>query len=229
MRSITTYVRSLPPRPTSRRLGLITVLIITGGGALCLLYTNVATHTGLAHIDQPALNWITAHRIPPLTMWMQFVTNLMSPPILTGTTFLLASIWIWRKKEYWRPGLLVLALSGSLAISSSIKDLVERARPPAMDMVLPLETGYSFPSNHTFGVAVCVLILGYLLYSRRRSTRLLFIWATVGITSIVLISLSRMYLGYHWFTDVVAAFCLAVIILGLVVLIDTFQSRTSRQ
>jgi membrane-associated phospholipid phosphatase len=227
MNSPTSHIHSPLERLTKGRLLLITILLFIGIALLYFIDMSIRTNTGLADLDKPSLEWLTAWRTPPLTTFMQGITALMSPPVVVAVTILGACIWTWYKKEYWRPLLLISAVSGSFVISTTLKLLTTRTRPPSIDMILPLETGYSFPSNHTFGVAVCVLVLGYLLYSRNRSVYLLLSWVIIGTMSITLVSLSRMYLGYHWFTDVIASVALAIVILGLVVLIDTFKTSPS--
>ncbi|HZN15868.1 MAG TPA: phosphatase PAP2 family protein [Acidimicrobiales bacterium] len=99
-----------------------------------------------------------------------------------------------------------LAVGGSWVISQVVKRTVERARPPlASQLVHP--SGYAFPSGHAiesiavWGVA-CVVISLVLRRRARLAVRL------VAAAVIVAVGVSRIYLGVHWTTDVIAAWIL---------------------
>ena len=109
------------------------------------------------------------------------------------------------------------------------KDLVGRARPPASLAVPPLETSPSFPSGHTLNATVLIGLMAYLLllHQERRASRV----ATV-VTAVVLVvamGLSRVYLGHHWLTDVVAAWLLGLGWLAAVITAHRVQLTLRRQ
>ena len=82
-----------------------------------------------------------------------------------------------------------------------IKTLVHRSRPPLTTHGLLVETGYSFPSGHT-AFAACLGLAFVVLCWRTRGR----VWAIAGATVIAtLTTLSRMYLGVHYPTDVAAS------------------------
>jgi membrane-associated phospholipid phosphatase len=122
------------------------------------------------------------------------------------------------RRRSWTPIILVLAAGGgSLLLTIAGKDIVGRARPDLADAVPPYETSPSFPSGHTLNAVAIAGILAYLLLLRqhRRMTRVLSI--TVAVVFAVTIGASRVYLGHHWFTDVLAAFFLSGAWLALVI------------
>jgi undecaprenyl-diphosphatase len=215
---------SRSPQLTTRRLAAIVGLFILAIVLICLIYIGVERGAGLAHLDVPIQEWMTANRTPLLTTNMHVVTTVLGPKVLAGIAVLIAIIWIWRKKEYWRPILFASSFIGAFAISTYMKVTLERGRPPALDMIPPLETGFSFPSNHTFGIAVFILLLGYMCYSRQPSGRILTIWIGSFIAGTSLMALSRVYLGYHWFTDVMASIALSLVILAIVMLADMYRA-----
>jgi undecaprenyl-diphosphatase len=96
------------------------------------------------------------------------------------------------------------------AMEFVLKELVERPRPPETDRLVR-GVGYSFPSGHPLATAAswCLLPLVVSLYTKRRA-----IWWATSIAAwslVVLVALSRVWLGVHFTSDVFASVLLAVI------------------
>jgi undecaprenyl-diphosphatase len=101
-----------------------------------------------------------------------------------------------------RARLLLLASVGALVLENGLKLLVRRARPdPYFGTVLPVS--YSFPSGHALDSCVIYFALAALLapYFRRGWERALLF--TLAAVLVLLIGVSRVYLGVHWPSDVV--------------------------
>jgi undecaprenyl-diphosphatase len=96
-------------------------------------------------------------------------------------------------------------------------------------MIKPFETDYSFPSGHTIGITVFLMVIGYLICSRRPGTIRAIIWIAVTMLGILAVSASRLYLGYHWLTDVIASVGLGLIVLAITIPIDRqFVDRSKK-
>lgn len=211
--------------PISRRSTLIVFAIVSimiGAGVFALMAHSVLNHDDFTRADTPLLDFLYAHRTPALTAIMLTVTNLLAPVTFAAIVSIFCAVWVWRTRELWRPFVLIASMVAAMVTSTLLKLLFGRDRPPHATMITPLELDYSFPSGHTIGIAVFVLILGYLLYSRRFQIHHAIAWAIGGSFIIALVALSRLYLGYHWLTDVTASVGLSLIILGFVIIIDRY-------
>ncbi len=221
--TVKTHLKS----PRKKWLVAATLLAIIGVGLFFLICDSIHEMDDFARLDNPVISWLMASRTESLTTTMLFITNLLSPVGIAIFVLVGASVWMWRTKEIWRPTILVGATTLAFVTSTTIKSLTERSRPPAIDMVPPLEIDYSFPSGHTLGIAVILLVLGYLLYSRRPTKRRLIIWLISSFVGITLIAFSRLYLGYHWTTDILASVGLSLIILSIVIVADILTEHLS--
>lgn len=195
-----------------------TVLVIAGAIAFLGILDAVLEKDDISSWDQPLLDWLVSIRIPWLTDVMTFVTNLFGPVILPVIVVVACVIW-GKLSHRWRdPILLASAMVMSTALSTVVKLLVERPRPADALQVIPgFETSFSFPSGHSTGASTLVLVTGYLLWRRRGGKRSFAVWMVGSIVVTVLVGGSRLYLGYHFLSDVLAGACLGIVTLGLVV------------
>lgn len=180
----------------------------------------------LAALDAPVLEWLVAGRSPTLTTLLTVVTTLSGPVVLPILVAVASLVWgLWRR-EWWQVTLLVGATAVSTLIAFAVKLVVARPRPPVDSQLVPgVETTYSFPSGHTAGAATVLLVLAYLAWVRRPTVRALLVWGAVDVLGVGAVALSRLYLGYHFVTDVAASVALAVAVLGGVVLVDRRRAR----
>jgi undecaprenyl-diphosphatase len=135
-------------------------------------------------------------------------------PVL-ATLAVLAMVAAWRS---WTPVVLVvIAAAGSLAMTTTGKELVGRVRPPQSLAVPPYEESPSFPSGHTLNTTVIVGVLVYLLLRRLEGAAARAAVVAAGVVFVVAMGLSRVYLGHHWLTDVVVGWSLGLAWLATVV------------
>lgn len=172
-------------------------------------------------VDQPLLDWLVGARTEWLTTVLTWVTNAFGPVILPILVAVGAVVWGRVSRDWTDPALLVVAMVMSTGIAMVIKLLVARPRPAESLQVIPgLEESYSFPSGHTTGAATLVLVTAYLLWRRDRGGRALVWWLVASFGIIVIVGGSRLYLGYHFATDVLAGASLGLVTLGVVVAAD---------
>ncbi len=210
--------------PPQRRAYLRALLLVLGGGALFgVILLSVTTKTGIAAWDQPVHDWFVAQRSGSVTWLWETVTTVSSPTYLSVIGLVFAVIWAVVRREIWRPGLLMAAMAFTVAISYIIKHAVDRPRPSAADFMMGPDDAFSFPSGHTLGAAVFILSLGYLLLSRHSTKARRITVVAAAVVLIPAVAMSRLYLGYHWLSDVCASVALGIVLLGLVMAVDTWQ------
>lgn len=117
------------------------------------------------------------------------------------TTVVAGYLWIEGKKRVIL--LLLVASLGGLLLSSALKHFISRPRPDVVPHLSYVYTS-SFPSGHSMLSAVIYLTLGALLASVITRTRVKIYVLCVALLLTVLIGLSRIYLGVHYPTDVIA-------------------------
>ncbi|WP_062071175.1 phosphatase PAP2 family protein [Demequina sediminicola] len=171
--------------------------------------------------DEPMIEWLADHRTAWLTATMTAITNVFGPIVLPILIAVGAGIWVWRTRSWRDPVLLVGAMIFSTVMTSVTKNVVGRARPSEEIQAVPgVEHSFSFPSGHTTGAATLVFVTGYLLWRHSRSRLALVLWAVASVLITGLVAFTRMYLGYHFLSDVLAGACVGLFTLGLVMCVD---------
>ena len=196
-------------------LGLIPAVLLTLGSAE--VYESVVESNGVARLDQPALGAALALRSPGLNTLVTAFTNLagtVGMPLLAGGATLIMALR-WRS---WTPVLLMAsAAAGSLLMTVAGKDLIGRARPPLADAVPPYEYSASFPSGHSLNSVVLAGMVAYLVVLHLRTRRAKILTVAAAALFALGVGLSRVYLGHHWFTDVLVAWLLGLAWLAVVI------------
>jgi len=182
------------------------------------VYESVVEASGVAGLDQPALEAAKSLRTPAGTTLVQAWTTVGGPvgmPVV-ATLAALGLALLWRQ---WSPVVLVAATAaGSLVLTIAGKELLGRARPAFSDAVPPYELSPSFPSGHSLNAAAIAGTVAYLVVRRLHSARAR--GATVALAGAfaVTIGLTRVYLGHHWTTDVLFGWALGAAWLAVVVI-----------
>jgi membrane-associated phospholipid phosphatase len=195
---------------------LISLLILIAGGTLAGVVVRQSGPTGL--IDQPTAEFLAAHRAAWLTGAVRLATNLGAAGVLVPVTLAAGLLWRWRRGS-WRPAaVLAGALGGAWVLQLSVKQLVERARPPT-GLAVAHAGGFAFPSGHATDAVATYGMLAFLVAhaSGRRLPKAAAWAAAAGL--VVVVGLSRVYLGVHWLTDVLAGVALGAVWLCSLILI----------
>ena len=163
--------------------------------------------------DFALLMWMYSHRAPVPNQIAIFLAHTGSPPVIVGIAAVAALTgFFWRKVRgaVWT---LPIAVIGSGVIIQGIKLFVQRPRPQAVPHSFqPLihETGYSFPSGHSLIAMVVYGLLGYFALHLVKNQAARLVVRILTVLVVFAIGASRVYVGVHYPTDVLAGWTAGV-------------------
>lgn len=169
-------------------------------------------------IDTTIYELIIKLKSDSFTKFMKFITFFASTKFITSIVIILFIISLFKGKL---PLIINWIIFGEMLINNIIKVIIKRDRPTLINLVT--ETTYSFPSGHTM---IAVVLYGLLIYLCNKSNinkKFKIIFSVLFTILIILIMMSRIYLGAHFFSDVIAGACLAMCYLLL--MISIFERR----
>lgn len=146
----------------------------------------------------------------PATGFFKVMTNMVNPVVMLAIS--LSMIHVLKQRKY------LVALFGNLfltvMLNMAIKGSFMRVRPPE-ELRLISETGYSFPSGHAMVAASFYGFLTFMLAQAQLSKKQKWTGEAICILSVLMVGISRIYLGVHYTTDVIGGFLVSVIYLIL--------------
>ncbi len=190
--------------------------IFLAAGALIALAGTYAFAKFASHVrsgstqafDDAVLQWIADHRSPKFEPVMLEITFLG-----TGTVVMMivgvSALFLWLSQHRYSAMLLLVATAGGILINNLLKAGFGRPRPQIFDWGTHV-VSWSFPSGHAMSAAVVYGTVAYLAARLQRRHWHRAVTLLIAATLILLIGASRLYLGVHYPSDVIAG-----IIIGL--------------
>lgn len=148
--------------------------------------------------DLPILNWLHQHATPSGDRFMHGMSLLGYAYGVVPVDVALFLVFLYRRR--WSDALFwILAVGGSALLNLGAKPLFGRVRPDLWLSIAP-ETTYSFPSGHAMGSMALAAALAVLLWPTRWR------WPVLvgGALFVLLVGVSRVYLGVHFPSDIMA-------------------------
>jgi undecaprenyl-diphosphatase len=167
----------------------------------------------LLALDERLSAWMEARHTPGLVALFLAVTHLNSMAAIGAWSVVFGIVLARLRERYWLLTL-ALAVGGGMILNLVLKGAFERLRPRFENPLLFLDT-YSFPSGHTAASVAFYGVLAAFLVSRFHDRRRRAACVAGAIGAVALVALSRVYLGAHYLTDVLAAICSSTVWLVL--------------
>lgn len=190
-------------------LGLhLTIGLVLSLGALWLfggITEDVIHHDPLTQLDVLILHWFRHHATPFGDALMNAISLVGSPGIVALIAVVVGLFLIARQRWIVLGGW-TAAFAGGAVLDWSLKRIIQRPRPPGA-LLFMHRFSYSFPSEHAMGSFVGYGMLAYLLitfWATRNSTRVFI--AVAALLLVLAVGFSRLYLGLHYFSDVVGGY-----------------------
>ena len=163
---------------------------------------DVMAAESITRMDAQVAQWFHAHATPLLTQCLLWVSRLHSTPGIMALCVLLAVYWVRIQARDWLLTL-VLAVPGGMLLNVLLKNIFQRARPVFEAPLLTLNT-YSFPSGHAVAATLFYGVLAAFFISRASAWPGRVLTALLAASLAALVGLSRIYLGVHYVSDVLA-------------------------
>lgn len=209
-------------------LGLLAgfVLVAALAAAVAEILEDVLVGDGINAADGPATLWLAGHRDQWLTTVLKGVSLLGNSASEVAVAVVISAVAAWRS-DTWLPAVLgLIGIAGVGLLIFTAKLVVGRSRP-ALPYAIVSEDGYSFPSGHATGTAAVGLLCAWML-----SRWVITSWPwrvaawSIAIGTTGAVGFSRVYLGVHYVTDVVAGWLLGAAWAGAVILVGIWWENT---
>ncbi len=177
----------------------------------------------LINVDQRIVNLIPNIRTPSLTSFFSFITFLANTQTIIALTFF-ALVFFFVREQRFAAIIFSLALFLEEFLGLVVKYAVGRVRPEQTLSLLSVPS-FSFPSTHVLRATVLFGILSYYLF-KTFTSHVLRLFIIVGyIIAVFLVAASRVYLGVHYPSDVLASILLGLSLLALFITLSQIQLR----
>jgi membrane-associated phospholipid phosphatase len=182
---------------------------------------------GDTQVDEHLANWLHDHATPALTRFFETVTVLGNLPTLV-LVVVVAGVFLWRRRWLEDLTLLVVAAVGAEVLTVGLKEGFRRERPFFADP-LATEHTFSFPSGHASVSLAVYGTLGYIAARHLETRRAQVLALASAAVLVLLIGFSRLYLGVHFLSDVVAGYSVALAWTALCVVLLQLRLRVRRR
>ncbi|GMQ83907.1 MAG: bifunctional DedA family/phosphatase PAP2 family protein [Gammaproteobacteria bacterium] len=199
-----------PEHPEARGMTVLTGLLVLASWAVLTIPFQLTTDSLLGNLDLYLYHWLQSLRSPLGDHLLIVTTEIGDGRVLYSFALLLSLILLarqrWRAAVHW---LLTVAIVGLL--TWALKHYTAVQRPPLLDNAL---MSYAFPSAHA---SLSVAVFGFLAVIMARELRSSWHWIpySTAVFLVVAIGFSRLYLGVHWLSDVLAGWSLGLVWVAL--------------
>ena len=201
-------------------------VIFAAGLVLFVLLAILMVTGNLQWFDDPIREWVYSIRNPALTEVLKVITYMGNWQTIT----LLCSVLLLFRKTRLRYGVPVSAGAIFVTIFNRIIKLIFKRPRPEESLHLIEEGGYSFTSGHSITSMVVFGLLIYLVRKYVRNRKAANILTAALAVPWIFIGLSRIYMGVHFPSDVLAGWALgAAVLVGIIVIVEKCDARRKQK
>jgi undecaprenyl-diphosphatase len=213
--------------PRDVRFWIAMAVMLVATVVFALIAEDVATKDPMVQQDLQVSVWLHTHGSPVFSAFLLAVSQLHSTIGIAVFTLVVA-IYLWRHGDRYWVASLALAVPGGMLLNVILKQLFQRARPVWEDPLLTL-TSNSFPSGHAAGATLFYGFLAAYMIWRMKHAAARALAVTGCVLMILLVSFSRVYLGVHFLSDVLAAISLSTawLVLSLIAVRAVAKRRSA--
>jgi len=188
--------------------------------ALTWVAIGVHVHGCVTALDAPTASWIgnTSHRSHRLDEASLMTARVGNSATVAAAGLIGGALLAWRARSL-RPGVVVIGtVGGAVLAKTAIRALVDRPLTEAEIQAAPLlnTEHHPFPSGHVAGIGALLGIIAVCIaVGRSRTVQALL--TVLVLAGVVIVALSRLYLGFHWLSDVIGG----ALVAGVAVMLGT--------
>ena len=190
-----------PSTATGLALTVALAALVVAGVIVGILAWMVRRNVGLVDLDHAIEAWADEHATSFSDAVLGAITHLGDTATVLGVGIAISVYGFWRWRKPSIPLFVTTVVLGQVLISNTIKVTIDRARPELRPRAT--FTGASFPSGHTTAAAATYLAVALVL-GIGSSPRLRAALGGAAVSIAVAVGCTRVLLGVHWFSDVVA-------------------------
>lgn len=211
-------VEPAPPAASWLRLGAAGLVFLVPLLAFVGLAHDVVTSGSLPY-DRSVMWWVHERSTETMTTTMSVLTELGGLVAVPVIAVAWAGLLWWRGRRR-DAALLAAAVIGSTLLNGILKAVFQRDRPDFWEHLV-VENSYSFPSGHAMASMSLAASLAVIAWSSRWR------WPAIvlGAVYVLVVGFSRVYLGVHYPSDILAGWCVAVLWVAIVVTVLDGASR----
>jgi membrane-associated phospholipid phosphatase len=194
-----------------KRTQMIAAVLLSG--ALFAGLTILRLHGSLSGMDAAAGTYASRLRSSGIVDMLAVLTEIFSIPVMSIVFVGMLGVLLFEPNK--KPALyLLISVSLGVLLFGLLKIGIHASRPSGGLIEV---AGWGFPSGHATLATVFFIFLAYLVEHATKSSWSHFLFNLIAVSMILAVSLSRIYLGLHWLSDVLAG-----------ILLGTFASSTTR-
>ncbi|MBM4764601.1 phosphatase PAP2 family protein [Bacillus sp. B15-48] len=230
------HIKCLAIPPLVTIWGMTGLVVSSACLYIFILLSSELIETKSFLFDQKVIDTVRMYASPAMDRFMLFITE-TGTILMFGLLLMISMIWLYvKRKDVWGMLFNFLAVAGGGLLNLWLKNYFERERPN-VNRIAEAD-GFSFPSGHSMGSITYYGFLGYLVIRSKYKPLTKLGWGILFGFMILLIGISRIYLGVHYPSDVLAGYMAGIVWLILCISIlemiyfyknNTFQPAKSAQ